>query len=312
MTEEKRIGRFSVFFGGIGPKVGPLSGKWHGEVKPKNDGKEIVSLSSAAVHSSNEMTLIFFNFSPQKNFFISRLRVLRHPSPSSPSPPLLHIPSLPCWPPFSPSPPSPLAAEQKLWVVFASVVPSASASTSTLSCGKGGVGGELTLTTFYDWTIVGKGWRGGWKETSIFRTSKTDKNGKSYWTTLSRRIVQARKRNKGENETEKRKMRKELHLGSRFVRSMNVLRTWESFEETTTRREKFTKGRWSCSNYGHLAGFSLKKGLSEKELERERERGREQVRENESKGVCVCESSFFVSLPRLSLGYLFPMQECVE
>ena len=69
MTEEKRIGRFSVFFGGIGPKVGPLSGKWHGEVKPKNDGKEIVSLSSAAVHSSNEMTLIFFNFSPQKNFF---------------------------------------------------------------------------------------------------------------------------------------------------------------------------------------------------------------------------------------------------
>ena len=164
------------------------------------------------------------------------------------------------------------------------------ASTSTLSCGKGGVGGELTLTTFYDWTIVGKGWRGGWKETSIFRTSKTDKNGKSYWTTLSNRTVQVRKRNKGENETEKRKMRKELHLGSRFVRSMNVLRTWESFEETTTRREKFTKGRWSCSNYGHLAGFSLKKGLSENELESERESKWERMRVRE----CVCLHSLFL------------------
>ena len=141
MTEEKRIGRFSVFFGGIGPKVGPLSGKWHGEVKPKNDGKEIVSLSSAAVHSSNEMTLIFFNFSPQKNFFISRLRVLRHPSPSSPSPPLPHTPLATLLAPLLP---------------FPSLSPGS--RTKTVSCVR--VSCAIRVGVDVD-VVVRKGWGGG-------------------------------------------------------------------------------------------------------------------------------------------------------
>jgi len=78
--------------------------------------KETLSLSSA-VQSSNEMTLIFFNFFPsKKNFFIYRLRTTRCHTPSTRPPAGLSGSSVSF---FSPS----LAAEQKVWVVWASVVP---------------------------------------------------------------------------------------------------------------------------------------------------------------------------------------------
>lgn len=146
-------GRKSVLFPGNG------TGWWSQEMMEK----KLVSLSSSAVHSScNQMTLIFFNFSPQKLFYLSRLRVLRHPSSPPPVPTPTHTPIaillasvsyLPLsYPPWQPNKNSELCSRQ----LCHRRRRHCRHRRRRCRAGKGGLGGELTLTTVYDWRIVGK------------------------------------------------------------------------------------------------------------------------------------------------------------